>query len=382
MAEEPLRILVLANLPPFVMGGAENQVARLVAEWRAAGAVVEVLGHRIPDGCQTMAGYEVRTHHLRTWRSKGRLALGASYLASLLLFVCRNRSRFDVVYCRGLGDGAIGLSIASGLKLSRWPILAVPINAGGAGDASFLRSVPVSNAWRRLLDRQITAINLINEDIADELDALGLTRALRSHIPNGIPVRTPVPRKKVGRPRRLVWTGRMERQKGLDLLIEALAEAGLDGNDVQIDLYGDGPARPALEEQAVRRGFRAFVNFHGALPAEQVRQRLTEADAFVLPSRYEGMSNSALEAMEAGLPVLCTRCGGIDRAVAEGAGWVCVAEDVGALAASFREMASAADAEWLARGLAARKLVEARFRIEDVARSNLLMMRNLLERKE
>ena len=50
MAEHSLRILVLANLPPYVMGGAENQVHRLVEYWLAQDAQVDVAEHRIPNG--------------------------------------------------------------------------------------------------------------------------------------------------------------------------------------------------------------------------------------------------------------------------------------------------------------------------------------------
>ena len=45
-----MRILAISNLPPFVLGGAENQVARLIETWIDLGHHVEVAGHRIPNG--------------------------------------------------------------------------------------------------------------------------------------------------------------------------------------------------------------------------------------------------------------------------------------------------------------------------------------------
>lgn len=375
-----IRILVLANLPPWVMGGAEHQTARLVEHWCRLGAHVEVAGFRIPDGTAQMGQANVRTHRLGTVAGFGRGIRGMTYLASLLAFAWRHRGRFDVAYCRGLADAALGLSFAKAIRLVRWPVMAVPINAKGRGDANFLQSVPGWPLWRRLVDRQVDGINLINGDIAEELDAMGLHRPQRSRIPNGIPIRAAIARTGIRRPRRLIWTGRFEHQKGLDVLVDALVLIGRPVDRCVIDLYGEGPLRQALAERVDGERLGEVVRFAGLLDKEDVRKALETADAFLLPSRYEGMSNAALEAMEAGLPVLCTACGGIDLAVREGAGWVCAAGNAASLAEALEEMLSAADEEWLARGRAARSIVEQRFRIEDVAAHNLELLRALAGR--
>ena len=91
-----------------------------------------------------------------------------------------------------------------------WPLLAVPINAHGNGDAAFIRSVPGWRFLARLLDRQISTLNLINNDIDAELDALGIVKPLRTYIPNGIAIRLPIERHAASNVRRLVWTGRFE----------------------------------------------------------------------------------------------------------------------------------------------------------------------------
>lgn len=380
MDDPVIRILVLANLPPWVMGGAEHQTARLVEHWCRLGAHVEVAGFRIPDGTAQLGQANVRTHRLGTVTGFGRGVRGMTYLASLLAFAWRHSGRFDVAYCRGLADAALGLSLAKAIRLVRWPVMAVPINAKGRGDANFLQSVPGWPLWRRLLDRQVDGINLINGDIAEELDAMGLQRPQRSRIPNGIPICAAIARAGIRRPRRLIWTGRFEQQKGLDVLVDALVLIGRPTNRCVIDLYGEGPLRQALAERVDAEGLDGVVRFAGLLDKDDVRKKLETADAFLLPSRYEGMSNAALEAMEAGLPVLCTACGGIDLAVREGAGWVCAAGDAASLAEALEKMLSATDEEWLARGRAARSIVEQRFRIEEVAAHNLERLRALAGR--
>lgn len=374
MAERPLRILVLANLPPHVLGGAENQVARLVEAWLGAGAHVEVAGHRIPDGEQALGAHRVRTHHLRLWPWLGRAGRGLGYAASLLALVWGRRGDFDVAYCRALGDGALALSLARRLRLCRWPVVVVPINAAGTGDAYFIRSLPFWRTWCRIIDREVAAFNLINAAIADDLDDLGLRRAPRSAIPNGIAIRPLPPRPAPSEVRRLIWTGRFEPQKGLDLLIPALAACRAEGARFVLTLWGDGSRRGAIQEQVKVFGLEDVVVFAGVADTHRIREALADADAFVLPSRYEGMSNAALEAMEAGLPVFCTRCGGIDEYIGEVAGWVCDPANPTALLDTLRSMFATHPAEWLERGKRAREIVETRFAIDAIATRNLEWM--------
>lgn len=378
MPEALPRILVLANLPSHVLGGAENQVARLVGAWRALGADVEVAGHRIPDGVQVIGGHRVRTHHLRTWPRFGRIGRGLGYAFSLLGLLVVRRADFDVAYCRGLGDGVLGVALWRFFGICRWKIVAVPINARGTGDAYFLRSLPLARVWLRLLDRKVDCFNLINAETAADLDALGLRRARRTAIPNGIPILPPIVRREVAEVRRLVWTGRFEPQKGLDLLLPALAARRRAGARFRLTLWGDGAMRESLRRQVDALGLGEDVVFAGVCPAEGVRDALRDADAFVLPSRYEGMSNSALEAMEAGLPVLCTRCGGIDKEIENGAGWTCAPDDGGSLDSALEEMFSSPASDWLARGRRARELVEAHYAIDGVAVRNLAMIASVV----
>lgn len=374
---DSLRILVLSNFPPHVMGGAENQVERLVRRWMAVGAYVEIAGYSIPDGQEHLDEGTVRTHHLRHLPVLGRAGRGIGYSLSLSSLLIGRRHDFDVIYCRSLGDGALVVSLLKFLRLLRIPVLAVPINAGGRGDCWFLRSVPFSPLWVRLLDRQIEALNLINTDIARELDDLGITHPRRTRIPNGIAIRSRIHRARPPAIRHIVWTGRFEWQKGLDLLLQALAVRVAAGDRFRLTLCGTGPLQAALEDQASRLGLSEHLVFAGRLDGGGIREVLASADAFVLPSRYEGMSNSVLEAMEAALPVLCTRCGGIDNWIERGAGWICRPGDTEDLTRTLGTMFAASGDEWLARGRRARAIVEECFDIRAVAEGNLAVMARL-----
>jgi glycosyltransferase involved in cell wall biosynthesis len=378
MPDRPLRILVFGNLPPYVMGGAENQVARLVEAWAAAGAKVEVAGHRLPGGLVDIGQYRIRSYRIHNWARAGRILRGLTYMLSLWSLAWRTRRDFDIAYCRGLTDAALALALGRALGIVRWRLLVVPINAGGTGDAHFVRSLPFWQWWCGILDKNVSAFNLINSSIGRDLDGLELLSPARRSIPNGIPMKERLSHAPDFSCRRLIWTGRLEFQKGLDLLLPALAACRRDGTRFVLDLFGEGSERDFLEAQSVELGLDDVVTFHGSRATQQLRRELGSADVFVLPSRYEGMSNSALEAMEAGLPVLCTQCGGIDHAIAEGAGWTCRPGDADHLLEVLRIMFGESPTQWIQRGETGRELVESRFTIESVAAANLKLMEQLI----
>lgn len=84
-----MRILVLANLPPHVLGGAEQQVALMVEQWVRAGHFVTVAGHSIPSGSQLIGDIRVETRRLKVTRHLGRLVRGTSYFFLLLAWRVR-----------------------------------------------------------------------------------------------------------------------------------------------------------------------------------------------------------------------------------------------------------------------------------------------------
>ena len=125
----------------------------------------------------------------------------------------------------------------------------------------------------------------------------------------------------------LISTGRLIERKGYRYLIEALA--GLE--DVSLTLIGDGNQRTELEALAATHG--VSVTFLGPQPHEDIPALLTRADVFVLPSLNEGMSNSILEAMAAGLPIIATDTGGSAELI-DGNGIIVSKADVAALRAA------------------------------------------------
>lgn len=118
----------------------------------------------------------------------------------------------------------------------------------------------------------------------------------------------------VGRGKRLLFVGRLAAAKGLPILLEALSQ--IDG--VALDVAGDGPERPMLEQKARTLGLLERVKFLGYQSQQQVRELLNETDLFVLSSFAEGVPVVLMEAMAAGVPVVATRIAGIPELVENG----------------------------------------------------------------
>src|SRR5215469_12028462 len=98
-------------------------------------------------------------------------------------------------------------------------------------------------------------------------------------------------------------------------------------------MVGDGPDRPAAEEEARRLGVADAVAFLGKVDA--VAPLLAAAHVFLLPSETESFGLSALEALACGVPVVASRAGGLPEVVRDGeTGVLCGVGDVDGMAAA------------------------------------------------
>src|SRR6266851_427363 len=113
----------------------------------------------------------------------------------------------------------------------------------------------------------------------------------------------------------LVAAGRLSREKGFDVLLDAMPPLLERFPNAQLTLLGDGPGRADLTDQAKRLGLTEKVHLLGFRPNPWPYFKY--ADLFVLPSRYEGMPNVLVEALVLGVPAVATDCSGGIREIAE-----------------------------------------------------------------
>lgn len=102
---------------------------------------------------------------------------------------------------------------------------------------------------------------------------------------------------------RLVSIGRLTAQKDHATLIRALARLKRPWT---LEIYGAGEQEHTLKRLATELNLLSRIRFLGVLPYEQVMERLSQADLFCFPSRFEGQGLGLLEAAAAGLPVLAS----------------------------------------------------------------------------
>ena len=132
----------------------------------------------------------------------------------------------------------------------------------------------------------------------------------------------------------LLCVARLSKEKGVDLLLRALASARLAFPTISLTILGTGPEESTLHDMAKELGLDSAVSFRGfsdPLPF------YSEATIFVCPSRYEGMPNALLEAAVAGLPIVVTpSSAGVTALLHDAPGtWVCREVSTTALSATL-----------------------------------------------
>jgi len=125
--------------------------------------------------------------------------------------------------------------------------------------------------------------------------------------------------KRAAEPIIFLSTSRLTQRKGIHHLIEAFAIAsGKTAKPIELHLIGEGEQRSILEERVRALGIVEKVKFIGRVEHEHLSGYYQRSHVFVLPSKNEGMSNSALEALASGLPLIVAGTGGMAELVADG----------------------------------------------------------------
>ena len=107
-----------------------------------------------------------------------------------------------------------------------------------------------------------------------------------------------------------VVISRLIPSKRVGLAIETAAVLASCGHDLPLTIVGEGPERPALEQQAARLGVSALIRFAGAMSLPEARTYLERADVMLFTARADGTALSAIEALVSGVPVVACWDGG------------------------------------------------------------------------
>ena len=136
----------------------------------------------------------------------------------------------------------------------------------------------------------------------------------------------------------IITVSRLTKRKGIEYLISAISEVKKSFPGVKLFLAGDGDYRESLSGLVSHLELEETVIFLGLVPHEELpAQVYQKADLFVLPSLNEGMSNTMLEALASGLPLIATPTGGSEELIEEGKnGFIVPMKDPSALAEKIK----------------------------------------------
>jgi len=176
----------------------------------------------------------------------------------------------------------------------------------------FHLDIPVR--WRQRLKIWITQLASAN---------ISVSEAVNRHLGSpGVVVHNPYDNRAfkllpaVKRDRDIVFLGRLVSDKGVDLLLAALAMMGLQGHRPDLTVIGSGPEEAALREQAKALGLTGQVTFVGPKHGNELCELLNSHRIMVIPSRcHEGFGIVALEGIACGCVVVGAKSGGLPEAI-------------------------------------------------------------------
>ena len=267
----------------------------------------------------------------------------AADLSAIRQFNGLLKGNADIVHAHGLRAALIGVLAA---KRARLPSLFTAHNL-----------VPALGGLQRVLlravGRQANGIIAVSHAVADSLIAVGIAAEKIHVVPNGVPIaqyrvtNLPDPLTLASLPNDtliVLAIGRLSKEKGFDVLIDAFALVTAQVPEARLLLIGDGPEAQNLSAQAQRLALASQVHFVGRV--DNVVPYLHRAHIVAIPSRQEGQGIVALEAMASGLPVVASTVGGLKETVLEGVtGLLVPPDDPDSLAAALLKLLRQASQE-------------------------------------
>jgi len=335
------RILMLSwEYPPRIVGGLARHVSELSIALVRAGAEVDVITAHVP-GASALEQVWPR----RKTSARGRLVVHRAlpdpinpldFITSihqlnfgLLQRVLAAKRRFDIIHAHDWLVAQAAWTLKQGLGIPLVCTLHATEHGRQQGIHNPLQSYIHASEW--LLAYEAWRVICCSGFMAEEVKrVLAVPTDKIRVIPNGVEeerLRLSIKERKRTKDFRSRWAsaeekivlfvGRMVREKGAHILIEAIPRVLSGWPRVKFVFVGGGWTGH-LSERASGLGVRGHVHFAGFVPEEDLRRLYGVADVAVFPSLYEPFGIVALEAMAAGVPVVTSDIGGFREVVRHG----------------------------------------------------------------
>lgn len=297
---------VLVFLHSFEPGGVERVALRLVARWQESGQPISLFMGRM-DGA--MRGQFADTIHILR-APKTRLPIRHFETLWMIVQLARHiaQMRPQVLFAAGNSYAVVAVAM-KWLLGRRCPPIVMKISNDLIRPDMIAPYAFLYRLWLRIQGRAIDRLIAMSEPLAAQI-----AREMRVS-PNRIEIianpsldaayqESGIEARAMTSERSFCITGRLTRQKNLDLALRAFA-SGAHETDT-LTLYGDGPERARLEKLARRLGMGTRVHFAGFVP--DARAQMRKHHVLLLTSHYEGLPSVMVEALDAGLHVVTTDC--------------------------------------------------------------------------
>jgi len=323
-------VLVLHVVAPAEVGGLERVVQLLAQGQARSGGEVHVAGvldrpsvnHQFLD---LLAAGGVTTHPIAVpgrayWRER-----------AAVFELCR-RLRPDVVHTHGARPDVVDAGVAQRLGIPA--VTTVHGFTGGDWKNRFYERL------QRRAYRRFSAVVAVSRPLGEQLIRDGVPIGRVHVVPNAWEEAAPPLDRAAARcvlglsaDGFLVgWAGRVSREKGPDVLLDAMLH--LTDLPISVSVVGDGPERQSLAVRVRQLGLERRVRWHGIV--RDAGRLFAAFDAFVLSSRTEGTPIVLFEAMETGVPIVATRVGGVPDVVSPAEAALVPPDDSVTLAAEIR----------------------------------------------
>lgn len=299
-----------------VNGGVQNISRNLLNEFNRRGVKTFVCCRNYHNRPRKESINETIVYRSPTFQVFSAVLNSLSFLTNSLWLLWRNRKEFEVIHCQQIFAPAMIGALAK--IFLRKPFIVGVHSTGSWGEINQLKTSPLRFLRLGLL-KKADFIAVLNQDMQDELENIGVENQRIRFIPNGTRIpdeaafsldvrknyraKLKLPYKKIA-----VFTGRLSAEKGLDVLIKAWRKIYAENPQAHLLIIGKGGGVPDVEAETKQMcrelNLEETVHFLGFQP--NPFDYLLASDVFVLPTQTEGMSVSIIEAMAAGTAIVTT----------------------------------------------------------------------------
>lgn len=308
-------------------------------------------------------------------------------ILSLKMGYLAQKMRIDVVHAHGYTAAMAGAFVA---KILHKPIVATFHLAPQYTDRPLLFLELIEKQVRAIFMSYLSLIICVSMSTLRELRRSGVVSNNITLQWNWVPLSTvsldknfveseeKISPENLSKTINIISVGRLSSQKGFDLLIHAVRSLVKEGLDIDVKIIGEGSERNHLFQMCIDLGLDKNIELVGRVSDEKKILLIKSSDIFILPSRFEGLPLTILEAMYLGKPVIATDVGGIKEIITDGCDGVLIKPNVPSLILSLKSVIAH---PFFRNKIAekARKTVEARFS-PDNCRKTVYLLENLAKR--